>query len=546
AIVVAAPRDGALWEDLTEGTDLEHSATVHFLDMTDRRLPWFIQSVGRASADGGDGWVCSLAGDADAMVGGELVAEDNAGRERRYRIPQNDARRGRANLLLPSSQPPCWYVVRGRPGGASVGADVGRANGSGPDASPRGSRADTHPWRSWYFRAESLPDREKLEGAAIVRLRTREGLIADRIVAAAIQSVYPESAIHHVDPLGPPDELPAAGAVVCVGDVPTRAPLMAWLRRCLERGGRVLCLPTEEASEQAVGPGDKGLLPAWGRLMRVTSARVVPLRNVARPSDAVYGVDDILVKGLGQVRYSRLREPRFVERGKVLVVTKDESPFLAARRVGDSGHVLALAAPLSLASGSIAYHPCFPLLLRRVLFERAEVTQTALSDIEVGQSVDVLKWFGMRELEGTVTLPGGAEWDVRSPSGLPVLTAVSLAGPHLLDSDETERVRLANYPRLKRDATFTRDDWAARRPNTPAVWLSESDAALQEFDFIGEDPDGDKPGRYDLSPMAVPFVAAFLALELVGLLWFWRRGGGSSAEGAGAASDPGPGGERDA
>ncbi|MHC4199720.1 MAG: hypothetical protein ACYSU0_06980, partial [Planctomycetota bacterium] len=236
---------------------------------------------------------------------------------------------------------------------------------------------------------------------------------------------------------------------------------------------------------------------------------------------------EFLVSGLGQVRYRHLREPRFVGHGygpqEVLVLTRDDRPFLARRRVGENGQVWALAAPLSLASGSIAYHPSFPLLVRRTLFERAKIEQTALERVEVGQTVDLLKWFGVPTLSGTVTLPDGTPWEVRSPSGLPVQMGVSLAGLHLLRTRDSTRVRLANYPRLKRETTFTRDEWARRRPNTDTVWLSESDALPQELGFVGEDPDKDKPRRYDLTPLVVPLVVAFLFLEALGLVWYWRR-----------------------
>jgi hypothetical protein len=510
AIIVAAPRDAALWEDLGEGTDLEESTGIYFLDMTDRRLPWYIESVVPATKGGENGWVCDLVGDPGAIADGELVGTDKNGREWRYQIPPSDARRGRANLLLPSGPPPYWYSLHGRPARASLGAT----------ATPGGTVGLSHPWLSWHFRAESLSAGEKLDGVAIVRLRTREGLVADKIVTVAIQSVYPETVIQHIDPLKPPDELRGAGAVVCVGGIPSGARISAWLRNCLERGARVMCLPTEgKISHEGTG----GLLPLWGESMLVAPEKVLPLKIVARPSDTGYGIDEFLVSGLGSVRYARLREPRFIQRGKVLVATRNGRPFLVARRFGESGHVLALAAPISLASGSIAYHPTFPLLLRRVLFERTEITQTALGDIEVGAAVDIVKWFGVGELEGTIVFPGGERWDVRSPSGLPIQTSVSHPGPHLLETDDGTRVRVANFPRPKRDTTFSPDDWATRRPNTQVVWLSESDDALQDFDFIGEDPDKDKPGKYDLSPRVMPFIAAFLALELVGLIWYWRR-----------------------
>ncbi|MHC4501712.1 MAG: BatA domain-containing protein, partial [Planctomycetota bacterium] len=78
AIVVAAPRDGALWQDLSEGTDLESAAKVYFVDTTDRRLSWLIESIEPAShsggGDGGDGWVLNLLGDPEAMADAELVA----------------------------------------------------------------------------------------------------------------------------------------------------------------------------------------------------------------------------------------------------------------------------------------------------------------------------------------------------------------------------------------------------------------------------------------------------------------------------------------
>ncbi len=251
---------------------------------------------------------------------------------------------------------------------------------------------------------------------------------------------------------------------------------------------------------------------------------VLPLRKSAVRPEAEYNIDELLVRGLGQVQYASLREPRFAdEAAEVLVVTKDDRPFLATRRVGENGQIWAVAAPLSLASGSVAYHPSFPLLVRRTLFERTKIAQTALSRVEVGHTVDLLKWFGVRTLEGTLTLPDGTSWQVRAPSGLPVQTGIFLAGPHLLRTRDSTRVRLANYPRLKRDATFTREDWAARRPNTETVWLSESDDLPAELGFIGEDPNRDKPRRYDLGPLVAPFVAAFLAFEAACLVWYWRR-----------------------
>ena len=103
-----------------------------------------------------------------------MLAEDGDGRVRRYRITRSDALRGRANLLLPRESPPCWYTVRAAEG-------------------------KPHPWREFHFRAESSPRTERLSGTAVVRPRTREGILADRLLTAALRSVYPEGAIHHID-----------------------------------------------------------------------------------------------------------------------------------------------------------------------------------------------------------------------------------------------------------------------------------------------------------------------------------------------------------
>jgi hypothetical protein len=315
---------------------------------------------------------------------------------------------------------------------------------------------------------------------------------------------------------------------VCVGAIGAGTRVASWLGECLEGGASVLCLPTTERGGMSSSGERPGVLPVWGPPLPVSPEAVSPLKLGAVRPDEGWDIDEFLVSGLSQVRYRLFREPRFVEHGygpqEVLVLTRDDRPFLARRRVGENGQVWALAAPLSLASGSIAYHPSFPLLVRRTLFERAKIEQTALQRVEVGQTVDLLKWFGVPTLSGTVTLPDGTPWEVRSPSGLPVRMGVSLAGPHLLKTRDSTRVRLANYPRLKRETTFTRDEWARRRPNTDTVWLSESDALPQELGFVGEDPDKDKPRRYDLTPLIVPLVVAFLVLEAAGLVWYWRRG----------------------
>ena len=503
ALLVAAARDEALWGGPAEGAEFAKSATVHFLDTTDVRLPWSIESIGPASRGEGNGWVCDLLGNPEDMEGGELVAERNDGRQWRYRITPADAARRRANLLLPRETPPCWYTVRGV---------------SGPDE----GAGEVHPWRTWHFRGERAGDVSVAEGAAIVRPRTRHGFVADKVITAALQATYPETAIRHLDADATPEDLSLAGAVVTVGGIPPGGPMERWIRSCLAGGGRVLCLPGDEGASSDVETGSAGVLPAWGRALPVIPATVLPLKQPGGTPRIESHVDDYLVRGLGEVQYQSLCEPRFTGPEEVSILTADDRPFLTTRQVGDHGRIWALAASLSLTTGSITYHPSLPLLIRRTLFERVKIEQTAFGEVQIGQTVDLLAWFGVRAVDGVVTFPDRKDWRVRSPAGLPVQMAVSLPGPHVLTTENVSRVRVANYPRPARDESFSRGDWAARRPDADAVWLAPADDVGEEFAFIGDNPHENDPRRYDVSPYVMPVIAGVLLIEALLLAVYWR------------------------
>ncbi|MHC4502240.1 MAG: BatA domain-containing protein, partial [Planctomycetota bacterium] len=285
ALVVAASRDRALWSDLEECADREGRWAVQFLDTSDRRLPWLIHSVEPAGAGGsGNGWICNLLGEPNAMVGETLVVEANDGRTWRCEIGPGDAERGRISLLLPRQAGPCWFA----------------ANAGGGE----------HPWSVWRFRTEDAAQERCPGGVVVLRPVTRQGLLVDKVITAALLATYPDCRIHHLDPAGPADSMPDVGAIVYVGTAQPGASLAAWFSERFEKGANLLCLPTDEDARRSGTGRALALLPTWGDPVAVKpggSSRIAEVRG----SSADGYIDGLLLKGLRQSLFGCLMPPSF-------------------------------------------------------------------------------------------------------------------------------------------------------------------------------------------------------------------------------------------
>ena len=497
AVVVAAPRDGELWRDLAEGTDLERATSIHFLDTTATRLGWHIHSIERASAGaGGSAWTCNFAGDVSAMARGVLTVANQEDREWHYEITAHDAQRGKLGFLLPRCEDSGWYVAR---------------------ASDRG-----HAWHTWHFGGGG-GTRGVARGVTIMRRATREALAVEKLVTAALMAARPESPLHHVDTDSPPDPLPDTGAVVCIGPPPAAGATCAWIESVLACGGRVLTVPTG-ARTPARAPGAPGAdLPAWGAARAATRAEIVPLKGDAGSTGEAGRIAGVLVRGLNEANYDAVCPLEVREGEEIVLATSSNTPFLVARSFPAGGRSWTLATPLSVAEDGLAGHGAFPLLVDRLLFGEGEEKPVQTGQVEVGHTVDLREWFAPVTAPGVVVTPHGVRQEIARVDGPPVWTNVASPGAYLFKAGESLRARLANYPRLDRDVSFSRERWETRRPNSRATWLETSDRLPRAFVTIAATRDDDDPGRYDLTGVAMALVTFALVTEGALLLWCWRR-----------------------
>lgn len=489
ALVVAAPRSLALWQELAPETDFRNPVPVWFLDTTSWTAPVYLRGIQRD----GDDHVLELAGAPEDLRELPLELRDANGGVTIQRVGVHEALSGRVTLALPPAAG-AYVQVRLPP---APNADGGAA----------------HPWASCYVMTggEAAENRQLV----ILRANTPAGLLVDQVVTAVCQAFRPDLKIQHLDPAGSAS-LPQTRLLVVAGGVELKPALQPWLAQQVEQGVRILCFPAGGAAPA----GD--VLPGWREPAPVPAAELPwQVRN-----EAGLGLDELLLLGLKDLPAGSLAEPLFPPAAATPVLTsKGGRLLLGSCRLGPRTVLWACGLPLAAEDpAGPVFHPAFALLLERLLFGGGPAAAAPVS-AQVGDTVSLTAWFGRETLRGDLVLPDGSVLPVQAGPDEPLLVPVNAAGPYTLKDAAGPVVRVANFPREADPRIFTREQWAAQRPHTPARWVEATfTPSAADFQELKAGAGATRPRqRFDLSPVAVVLLVLFLLVEGAVLLRVWRR-----------------------
>ncbi len=483
-LVVAGTRDADLWRELDALRAAPPAAPVLFLDLSappgGGPGPAWVQSVERRGGE--DQWSCRLAGPQEALAGRRLQRVTGGRLLDTWTISPFQAMNGAAVLRVPRDrETPAW----------SIELDAG--NG--------------HPWTRFYLAPRAGAGR----GVAVLTESTPQGRTAAQVVAAALRAGRPTLPIHYL-PEGRPDTdpLPDVSAVAVVGTPRLSPRETGWLAAAGRSGAPWLCVPT--GSPGRAGPAAPGL-PRWLPSGPSEGAVAVAVEAAGAPRIVPEGV----VRGLGEVRFPLLVEPRFEAQALPVLAARDGRALLSVRLPPDRGPVWALGFALDLAEGGPAFHPALALLLNALLAGAPEA-DSARDGVFVGDWVRLADWFGEAPPGSVLRLPDGSSW--QPPEAFPELTRCPVREPgfYALLTPSGPRFGAANVPRAPVEHLLAREDWEARLPGVATRWIDPGGVlADADYDWVARAAPGGaapaRPRRYDLSPLAALLLAGSLVLE---------------------------------
>ena len=498
-LLVVAARSAALWGNLRPETDFERPVDLLFFDTTACQAECIVSSVAPEDTGGAtESWACAITGTPPQIKGRELTLSREQESGQPLAVSMADALRGRVSLRVDAQGREAWYTV-----------------------SLKESYA--HPWFSWYFRS-GLEAAAPADRVILFRDVDAESLAAERVLTAALMAARPELEVEHRSPADA-KELPDAGALVFVGNATPDAELSEWLRRRIESGVRILCVPTRGLDAGAAS-APRGVLPAWGPAVSVTGADNAPLQ-LATPSALPCELESLLPLGLDRMETGVLVEPRFSGPCETVLATRGGRTVLAVARLNARSSVWALGSPTlppGRSAASSAAYPLFPLVVASVLFPSGTGEMVRENRVpEVGQNVNLCTWFGRDAIDGTWIAPDGVESRVHGTATQPVLVHIGLPGRHVLKTAEGDSVGYANARREPATRTFSREEWAAARPRTPTQWLGPVDTVdLRDARLVAAGAPATLRRDYDLSPVAIALLVLALLVEELLLARTWR------------------------
>lgn len=505
-LVVAAPRDGSLWQTASGAPPIDAPHRVHFLDTTDHATPVHVRRVDQRAGPRGEGQLrCALAGPEDALTGAALTVFDQRERkivrreltvaealERTARIEASDLPAGGLRVTLGSSDGP------------------------------------RHPWSSYYTVITPRASRRASpRSVAVLFDPSPRGVLAAEILGTVIRALRPRLERHFVSTADEEAVAALPGAEIAVliteGTLPPAA--RSWIERGLDAGLRLLCLPPGEAAGPHAAPEVPGgtRIPVWRIEQPLGRERVLPLKVLPQNLPDSHRFDEIL---LGELRglEPRLVRPAIPDPSRRPVLSTDSGvEILSVRSAGPGSTVWSLHVPVELHDGSLVYHPIYPLLVEWILFPPSRSASRAGSTAEVGQCVDVASWFGRLDADATLVAPSGVKTPVRRGEAEGTWVAVAEAGIWSLRRDGGTDRRAANHVRAPGSKELERREWERLLRGAETVWLGpEDDLDADVGERLASGAPGEPSRRYDLSTLAAWGLLAAVGAEILLLTLAWR------------------------
>ncbi|MEM7396134.1 MAG: hypothetical protein AAF492_27690, partial [Verrucomicrobiota bacterium] len=345
-----------------------------------------------------------------------------------------------------------------------------------------------HPW--FHFYPGSPAEEQPAERAALIYEPTDDARVGVRIISHVLKAARPHWRMHFYDAADDAEAVWAsAESIVLVGDVRLSPNKIHWLNRQLDRGARVICLPSRGPPE-GKRRAEASLLPGWS-----DGAGSVAASTLRINPESAGLVSDALLDSMNDVVFRFVAEPSFAENGQPILQTR-EGGNLVLRSKDEAGReIWALGFPLLAYDNSPVFQPTFPLFSADILLKQNDDTKHTA---EVGQRIRPGTWFGTDVSAGTLHLPDGETRSGRRP-WLPITEA----GAYRLELPETNLVRWVNYPRLDHQTTFERERWERIRPNTLTHWIGPEDQLdlghVQSLDLVlSHEADEGMEKRFDL------------------------------------------------
>ena len=167
-------------------------------------------------------------------------------------------------------------------------------------------------------------------------------------------------------------------------------------------------------------------------------------------------------------------------------------------------------------------HPLFNLILKEIFFSgRAE---EGAIEAKFGHNINLNSWFNKDQINGQLTLPDGSVSNIISTRDRPYYLALNDPGVYKLKQNNQDYYRLVNFPREIDQKYFTKKEWQSARPNSDTEWLKQA-KKFQFADFRKVDAPAktEESQRYDLSPVCLIFLLAFVIVEVLLLYRIWTR-----------------------
>ena len=498
-IVVAAARSAALWKSPASRDNGERRLPVFFLDVTPCRADGTIDSVTQDSGRvGKDSWICHLRGEPARIRNKKLVLKDETGPVRVVGVSMADALKGEVLLPVPAAAGARNWTVE-------IEED------------------QPHAWLTYYFRSGVTAQRRS---SAVILFNGAEdaALQADKVITAALIAVCPDISLRHVDSTTPDTlDLPDASVALLINAAAPRGDAGSWLDRQIQRGIRILCIPTPAGWNRSPAAEDSAgdILPRWAEPVTPPADGLYPL-SLTGAAPVPNDLETLLLAGLNEMALNLLIEPQLPE-ATVVLATRDGRALVSVRRLTGSSSLWALGFPVSMAESSAVYHPVFPLLLKAILFPEADLDADVVDVPDVGDNVDVRAWFNTDAASGSLVRPDGSEAAVRCRPGQPFPICIDMPGEYVLKAGTAESVRFANARREPETYEISRTEWEAARPGAAVTWLTGQDRIELRSArmIIGSQPE-DADVAYDLGAVGFALVLLFLLAETVFVFTNWR------------------------
>lgn len=508
AVVVAAPRSEALWPSAEPESPVWAVPNLVFFDTTACRADCYIQSVSEeAGTEPEARWFCRFAGEPAAIRTKTLALSDAHGNSQRLPVSLQDAHRREIRVQPQHRREGAQYAL-------SVVQDY------------------AHPWFSWYL----IPTAESSRAGhhvIVVRERDPASLVADQVLTAALLATRGAVPLQHVtaadfatgeDDGGRPTLVIVGAAAARTCAASTR------FSGLVERGVRVLCVPTRGLGIQRSDDGATGHLPAWEAPAQGVGTRIHPLR-LAAAADTGCDLESLLLLGLEQMAVGPLMAPVFGCDTDTVIATNDGHPVLRVNVPGPGTSVWALGFCLELDEQGAMFHPLLPFLLERILFPSSEANGRAVLASGApaeGEAVDPCAWFGLEAIDGRLQFPDGTVLPLNCSRSVPFTLRIPLPGLYELHAGQDVIVRGANALREPASGELSRGDWQTRLPEIEVNWLSTQDTPRLLDTTVHTRLGGTgRDQRYDLSPLFAGCVLFFLLME--SLLLLGQNGVGTSA-----------------